>query len=252
MADFPKIWSPFVGAVSLTFDDGTANQLAVAVPLLAEYGLKATFYITPNDPKWNSQQQSWQAVAAAGHEIGNHTLSHFCSNNIKGESGGLEDKNLSEIEADILAAQERLVRIAPQQPAWTFAYPCYSTDVGRGLQRQSYVPIVAKYFLAGRSSGEYGFGNHPALVDLAALWGTPTERMSGFEMIGLIEEIFNAGKWLILIFHEISGNYLTVSSSDLRQVLAYLQERKHSIWTAPVGQIARQVADYQKSLSASI
>jgi hypothetical protein len=33
-------WSPYQGAVSLTFDDGTQNQLDKAVPALDEFGLQ--------------------------------------------------------------------------------------------------------------------------------------------------------------------------------------------------------------------
>jgi len=35
------------GALSLTFDDGLPNQLEKAVPLLAEFDLRATFYLSP-------------------------------------------------------------------------------------------------------------------------------------------------------------------------------------------------------------
>ncbi len=35
------------GAVSLTFDDGLHSQLEVAVPLLTDRGLRATFYLNP-------------------------------------------------------------------------------------------------------------------------------------------------------------------------------------------------------------
>lgn len=70
-----------------------------------------------------------------------------------------------EMENDILNAQERLEKLVPHQTGWTFAYPCYCTDVGRGETRHSYIPIVARHFLAGRAAGEYGFGNHPEWAD---------------------------------------------------------------------------------------
>ena len=34
-------------AVSLTFDDGSASHLDIAIPILAEYDLLGTFYINP-------------------------------------------------------------------------------------------------------------------------------------------------------------------------------------------------------------
>jgi hypothetical protein len=153
--------------------------------------------------------------------------------------------SLTDIERDILVAQERLVQLAPHQQHWTFCYPCYCTYVGRGVGRQSYVPVVARHFLAGRVGGEYGFGNHPGRVDLSAAWALPTERMSGFEMIGLVEQLTAQGRWVILVFHEIDGSRLTVGSFDFALLLDYLSRRRKEIWTAPVAQVAGRIAAAQ-------
>ena len=245
--DLKEFWSPYNGALSITFDDGTANQLEKALPLLNTLGLRGTFYLAPRGDNWQERLAPWKAVATAGHEIGNHTLSHICSSNYTGIRDGLEEKTLQEIEQDILAAQERLVQIAPHQQQWTFAYPCYCTYVGRGEAQQSYVPIVAKHFLAGRVGAEYGFGNQPTAVDLAACWGLPTDRMSGFEMIGLVEELTAQGQWVILVFHEINGSRLTVGSYDFKMLLNHLHRRADAIWTAPVVEVARKIAAFQTS-----
>jgi len=245
--DGKECWGSFQGAVSLTFDDGTQNQLDKAIPPLDERGLKGTFYVPPRGKDWAQRLAPWKEVAGSGHEIGNHTLSHTCSSNYSGQPGGLEDIGLDEVEADILTAQERLVEIAPHQEAWSFAYPCYCTHVGRGQQRQSYVPVVARHFLAGRAGGEYGFANQPATVDLACFWGQPTERMSCFEMIGLVEDLTARGQWVVLVFHEIDGHRLTVASYDYLTLLDFLQRRQEAIWTAPVVEVARRIAAFQKS-----
>ncbi len=240
-ADLSQFWTPYHGAVSLTFDDGTPNQLKNAVPVLDELNFKATFFITPSGKNWQKRLEPWQKVAQTGHEIGNHSLSHICSDNIYGHAGGLEEKTLAEIETDIFAARERLITIAPNQKLWTFAYPCYNTDFGRGVSRQSYIPIIAKHFLAGRAGGEYGFGNHPRVCDLAALWGLATERMSGYEMIGLVEQITGQGRWLILVFHGIGGSYLSTGAADFRLLLEYLKQNENAIRIAPMGEIVRWI-----------
>jgi hypothetical protein len=242
-----SFWSPHQGGVSLTFDDGTKNQLEKAVPVLDEFGFKGTFYINPKGEDWQTRYNAWREVAVHGHEIGNHTLTHPCPNNVLGRSGGIEDRTLAEIEQDILTAQERLFQIAPHQAQWTFAYPCYTTFVGAGIYQQSYVPVIATHFLAGRIGGEYGFGNNPAVVDLAHTWGLPVERMSGYEMIGLVEEITARGCWAILIFHEIDGPRLTVGTYDFRMLLNHLRRRSDTIWTAPVGEIAFKIKSYQQN-----
>ena len=243
--DLKEFWSPYNGAVSLSFDDGTDNQLEKALPSMNKLGLKGTFYLSPGGENWSERLPDWREVADAGHEIGNHTLSHPGPDNILGIKGGLEEKTLADIESDILIAQKRLEQIAPNQETWTFCYPSYHTYVGRGESRESYVPIVAKYFLAGRVGGEYGFANHPCVVDLASVWGLATERMSGFEMIGLVERLTSKGLWVILVFHEIDGSRLTVGSHEFRMLLNYLQDKSGEIWTAPVVEVAEKIAAFQ-------
>ena len=245
--DLKKFWAPYTGAVSLTFDDGSDCQLEKAIPAMNRLGLKGTFYLYPRGEGWRQRLSPWKEVANDGHEIGNHSLSHFCSNNFSGTPGGVEDKSLEEIESDMLVAQERLSEIAPHQKQWTFCYPCYCTDVGRGESRETYIPVVARHFLAGRGVGEYGFGNHPAQIDLASVWGLSVVRMSGYEMIGLVEEITSSGRWAILIFHEIDGSRLTVASHDLQMLLNYLHRRSETIWTAPVVEVARKIAQFQEA-----
>jgi hypothetical protein len=240
-----SFWSPYQGAVSLTFDDGTQNQLDQAVPALDEFGLKGSFYLNPGGDNWAARLAPWQAVAAAGHEIGNHTLTHPCPDNVLGRTGGYEDLSLAEMQADILEAQARLEQLVPAQAGWTFAYPCYGTTVGSGVDRQSYSPLVARHFLAGRVWGEYGFGNDPALVDLSCAWSQSVERMSGHEMIGLVEEMTARGQWAILVFHEIDGSRLTVASHDFRMLLRHLRRRAADIWTAPLNVVAVKIAANQ-------
>lgn len=239
-----ELWAPFAGAVSLTFDDGRQSQLDEAIPAMDRLGIKGTFYLNPAGAGWDRNRAAWQAAAARGHEIGNHTLSHSCSSNISG-SGGVEEMTLEEIESDILAAQERLVEIAPQQKGWSLAYPCNQSHVGRGISRKSYVPVVARHFLAGRAAGEYGLANHPAGVDLACAWGLDTSRMSGFEMIGLVEELTNRGRWVVLIFHEIDGPCLSVSGCDFEMLLGYLHRNAERIWTAPFVEVAQYIANHR-------
>jgi len=244
-------WGSYQGGVSLAFDDGVPSQLEKAIPALDERGLQGTFYLRPNGSNWAERLAPWREVAASGHEIGNHTLSHTCSSNYTGisvgEAGSLEAMSLDDVETDILTAQERLVQLAPHQDQWTFCYPCYCTHVGRGRDRQSYVPVVARHFLAGRAGGEYGFGNHPAAVDLACFWAQPAERMSAFEMIGLAEELTHRGQWLVFVFHAIDDYRLSVAGEDFDGLLDFLARRGQTIRTATVAQIAADILQAQSS-----
>lgn len=76
------------GLVGLTFDDGYADFLDNAVPLLRRYGFTATVYVLPGrlggTNEWDSlgprkpllDEDGIREVAAAGMEVGSHGLRH--------------------------------------------------------------------------------------------------------------------------------------------------------------------------------
>jgi len=234
------------GAVSLTFDDGARSQRERAVPLLEAAGLRGTFYLNPRgdegagEGSWAARLEVWRAVAAAGHELGNHTVSHPCARNFgfAEERRTLEGMTLEELEADIDLAEARLRHVAGPGPR-SFAYPCYQDSVGEGPAKRSYVPVIATRFAAGRTRGERP--NHPARCDLHHLWSFPAERMTGAELVGLCEQAAGEGAWTILTFHGVSEGGLPVAESDLAQLCAHLGRHAGRIWTAPVAEIASAV-----------
>jgi peptidoglycan/xylan/chitin deacetylase (PgdA/CDA1 family) len=75
------------GLVGLTFDDGYVDFLDHAVPVLARHGMTATLYVVAGRlggaNEWDDgprldlvDADQVRAVAAAGHEVGSHTLTH--------------------------------------------------------------------------------------------------------------------------------------------------------------------------------
>ncbi|NHV99062.1 MAG: polysaccharide deacetylase family protein [Thaumarchaeota archaeon] len=240
--------SRFKGAVSLTFDDGLPSQLRLGVPLLERFGFKATFYINPGDGYENALK-AWRDVADRGHEIGNHSVTHPCSCNFPGDPGcrGLENMTLEDIRLDIVKAHERIRSLIPNGSR-TFAYPCYQTSVGRGLNKRSYVPIVAEIFLAARAYGERGYSNSPLACDLHELWSWPADRMRCEEMIGLTVKTVHEGRWAIFTFHGIDEGHLPVAYEDLSGFLRFLYERRDEIWVAPVMDVAEHVVGERKRL----
>jgi peptidoglycan/xylan/chitin deacetylase (PgdA/CDA1 family) len=63
-------------AVSLTYDDGYDSQLENAAPVLDEFSLKATFFLTVQNMQ--ARLEEWKFLAQKGHEVGNHTMTHPC------------------------------------------------------------------------------------------------------------------------------------------------------------------------------
>jgi hypothetical protein len=232
------------GAVSLTFDDGHPSQLRTAIPALNRHGLRGTFYVNPRGDyvEW---LKPWREAHGQGHEIGNHTVQHVCSRNFgwSPDAKGLEGSTLPEIEADIVECGRRLREGIPEQQECTFCYPCYQDFVGEGAARQSYVPVVARHFLAARGKGETA--NHPLLADLHYLWSFPCERMSGPELVGLAERAAAQGRWVILTFHGVGEGHLLVGQGEFEELCAHLASHRERVWTAPVLEVARAVAAWR-------
>lgn len=240
------------GAISLTFDDGFPSHLKVAVPSLDQRGLRATFYLTPKGHErgwggstWRQQLKPWLPASRAGHEIGNHSLSHPCSLNIQVDwARNLLDMSLDELRADLGTAQQRLQAVFPHQEKNSFAYPCYETSVGRGQGRVSYIPLVAEMFVAGRNRGELRaeLANDPHYCDLHCLSSWAVERQSGAFMIGLVEQAIFLGRWGIFTFHGIQEGHLPVGDTDFIELLDYLVRQKDRIWVAPLAEVAGYIA----------
>jgi len=241
----------YLGALSLTFDDGRPDQLTKAIPILNDLGFKGTFYVCPSGDKWMENLAPWVDIFKAGHEIGNHTISHPCSRSLSPNSPGrcLENMTLSDIEADIVEALRRLRILIPEQEACTFCYPCYNNHVGHGLTRQSYVPIVAKHFPAGRGIGEFPFGNYPATCDLHYLWSWPIEKRSGIELVGLAERTATHSQWGIMTIHGLDdGGNLSLSMSAFRELCDFLNRHRNRIWVAPMVTIAQRIIEWRKEV----
>src|SRR4051812_23102379 len=64
-------------AMALTYDDALKSQLDFVVPQLDAAGLKGTFFLMGRQV--GDQVERWRAVAASGHELGNHTVNHPCA-----------------------------------------------------------------------------------------------------------------------------------------------------------------------------
>lgn len=231
-------------AVSLTYDDGNDTQLNIAAPGMEERGFRGTFYLSCGREGWESKLERYVRLHEAGHEIGNHTVGHTCSRNFRDEPGapGLETMTLDDIEEDVLEAERRLSIFFPRESR-SFAYPCYMTHVGAGPTRQSYVPVIAKYFIAGRAMGEYGFSNSPHNCDLACLASQPIEHMRGEQIVGIMDHNLVRGRWLILTMHQIAGARLGTAPAEFERMLDWLDRNRERVWVAPVAEVARYLRD---------
>lgn len=228
-------------AVSLTFDDARDSQVNGGTALLDEFGVKATFFVLPSAVE--RSLAGWKKAVASGHEIGNHSLSHPCSGNfVWSRDNALEDYSLDRMRSDLEECNRRIESLLGVN-ATVFAYPCGQTFVGRGLNTQSYVPLVAEMFVLGRTWLDES-ANDPSFCDFAHLTGVEMDGKDFKDILPLIETAAENGQWLVLAGHEMSDDGAqTTRLSMLRDLLEYAKDPSHGIWIAPAGVVAEYVKE---------
>lgn len=220
--------------VSLTYDDGLASQIAVAIPQLDEFGFRGTFFL--ND--LSAYPDKWQQAAAEGHELGSHTINHPCTADFDWVKRGnaSEDFDLQRMEGE-LDEQLRGLTALGQAPPYSFAYPCGTTWVGKA--HKSYVPLIEQRFIAARGVE----GNivterfEPMLVPAYFFEGAADL------FIERIQAAIQLKGWVVFGFHGVGGDYLAVSSDDHRAVLQWLSAYKDEVVVLPFGEAARCTKD---------
>lgn len=90
--------------IALTFDDGPSESTAALLEILASHGVSATFFQVGANVR--RLPQVARQVAAAGHEIGNHSDTHPL----------LHFKSRAFIQGELSAAQETIERITGARP----------------------------------------------------------------------------------------------------------------------------------------
>src|SRR5271168_5227359 len=91
-------------SLALTFDDGPSESTPALLELLAEHNVKATFFMCGHNVR--RLKDIARQVAAAGHEIGNHSDSHAY----------LYFKSPEFIHRELALAQESIYQITKVTP----------------------------------------------------------------------------------------------------------------------------------------
>ncbi len=230
-------------AVSLSYDDARPSQLDNGLPIFARHGVRATFYVSP--PAARQRLSEWRAVAAAGHELGNHTMTHPCSGNFAwSRNNALEDRTLSDMETELLDATAFIQHELGAQVS-TYAYCCGQKHVGRGVNALSYVPVVARHFSVGRGFRDENF-NDPRYCDLAQANGIDADLLSFAELRGWIERAKDAGGWVIFAAHDIADSARQCMAPEVLDALcAYCVDPLNRVWIDTVAAIGEHVRTAQ-------
>jgi peptidoglycan/xylan/chitin deacetylase (PgdA/CDA1 family) len=227
-------------AVSITFDDAQPSQVDSAVPVLESHGQRGSFYVTIKAVP--QRLDAWKRAIANGHEVGNHSISHPCTGNFPfSRRNALEDFTLDKMDGELAGASQQIEQMLGITPT-TFAYPCGQTFVGRGTNLKSYIPLVAKRFIAGRAFNNET-PNDPEFCDLAHLMGIGFDARPFDWVRPHIDAAIERGHWLILVGHcvGVPNMSLNVEVSELEAVCRYCREKSNEIWTDTVHNIASHI-----------
>lgn len=176
------------GLISLTFDDGWANQVTNAAPIMKAANMPGTFYLISGvlgAGEYMSVAQA-KSLQEAGSEIGSHTVSH---------------QNLSILDPAALTrelADSKQALEARFGPVTSFAYPYGSSNAT--VQAE-----VAKYYSSARSTGPGNNvrGNYSrySLRIGYVLNTTPLATVQGW-----IDDAKANNSWLILCYHRVADD----------------------------------------------
>jgi peptidoglycan/xylan/chitin deacetylase (PgdA/CDA1 family) len=218
-------------AIVLTYDDAiAASNLDVAAPQLDRVQLKGTFFLMGKAMRAEDVPR-WRALAASGHELGNHTVNHPCR---RGTFDMPVQYHSESYSVDVLLAEigvmNTLLTALDGKPRHAFATPCEQTTVGG----QDYIaPLEASGLVTfiRDSSVKPPFPDGPKVMSTGFV-GT-----SGADMIAWVKRVESAGALGIVVFHGVGGDYLSVTAEAHEELLDYLAAHRGRIWTAPFSEV---------------
>lgn len=233
-------------AVSLAYDDALDSQLEQAVPALQRAGLRASFYLQLSGASVARRLDEWRALAALGHELGNHTLFHQCSGAAPGHEWVAPHRDLDHTSVQQMADQIELGNTILQaldgRRERTLTVPC-----GDHLaQGQDYLPAVRSSFVAIKVGSGSGVVASMATLDPYAVPVLAPVGLSGEQLIAIVQQAAAQGSMVNFTFHGIGGDYLSTASAAHEALLRYLAAHRDLYWTDTFRNIMQYVKQQQR------
>jgi len=185
-------------AISLTFDDAMNTHLDQTRPILKRHHLVGTFFVTTGKPEWQNRKTEWQALAAEGNELGNHTVNHPCLLEVIEPHS--QDYTPEMMEAEIRDAAAEIIATTNAHRGLTFAYPCGNMSFGKPADQAKnealYITFVSRYAFAARGAVGAGSPEDPDEMDVLTIsdLGT-TEAKDAAALIKMAESAVATKNW---------------------------------------------------------
>jgi len=212
------------GMVSLTFDDGWEDNYTSVLPLLTQYGFKSTqYYATTYIQQQTNEIYKIQAFAAAGHEIGSHSITHPY----------LTKMTLAQMDNELSQSKTYLESIVGAGKVTEFASPY-------GDYNSQVITEIQKYYRSHRSTDE-GYNSK----DNFNIYNLRVQNMTNTTTLAQYQEWIRKAQvdkvWLIIIYHRIGENpdQFETAPADFAAQMQYLNQSGLAVKT--VGQALDEV-----------
>jgi len=192
-------------------------------------GFKGTFFLTGLKPEAVAR---WRAVAAEGHELGNHTVLHACP--ASGSSGDIShtstayttERMLKEIEQ-----QNVFLTSLDGKPTHGFASPCGATLAGGHDYVEALRAAKLVTYVRGVYTSPDDLRANVARMDPMHMpsRGFP-DGVTGAQLIDFAKEAEAGGGMAVYLFHGVAGDYLQVSDAAHRELIAWLAAHRSEVW----------------------
>lgn len=237
----PSSGNQVPGVVTLTFDDGRISD-TTAAKMLAEHGLRATFFINSGyiDMPGYLTLADLRSIASSGNEIGGHTVTHP------------DMSALTHDEIKRQVCEDRNTLVGWGFPVRSFAYPfgyatpeieqivadCgYNSARGLGGLKTVHPPVGGGYSCEQCASAEIIPPANPMLTK------APAQLRDDWTVDDLKNQVTSSGGgWLELTFHGVCPSDcsdITIAQDRLDQFLAWLadQQSQGKLIVRPVGDV---------------
>jgi peptidoglycan/xylan/chitin deacetylase (PgdA/CDA1 family) len=225
------------GAVSISFDDGLPyqEQDTNGVSQLNARGLKGTFFVVTDwiSTDWRDSWATWQSVAAQGHEVASHTVTH----------PRLTTLSDNEVRWELSKSQSDINQNIPGNNAISLSYP-------NTAENGTIDAIAGEYYVASRvawaKEGAYLNYYQPFSDEFGSYKTVNFNTVAAMEMDGVsvnnsdfnsrLDRAILNHAWFNLYFHTISD------ATAFGNVLDYVQA-KQSFWIDTFGNVSRYMKE---------
>lgn len=211
-------------AITYSFDDGTPNQIPVAIPLLDKYGFHGTFNLVSD---WVKDWNQWKKVAEGGHEIASHTITHSNFSQLTAEQ-----------QTEELAKSKAIIEEKIGKECVTMVYPYCA----RGKDS-----IVADYYISARScSGQIGESTPNNFFDITSrVVGTESDMQTAENFNNWVTEASGKDGWCVFLIHAIDndGGYSPIQSAEFEEHLKFVKSSDKLFWVATFADITKYIIE---------